>query len=132
MAEWLTLMERYLDPALYDDRVKELTGHVVVARFLDSETTQTPSKFALHVGELQACMARKYEMEHPNEELPTQLAAGSSSHAMGRRTLSQVMYTNTRASTDSASVQEQQSSWILPSVGIRMAGQTSTCPAART
>ena len=25
MAEWLTLMERYLDPALYDDRVKELT-----------------------------------------------------------------------------------------------------------
>jgi hypothetical protein len=83
MAEWLTLMERYLDPALYDDRVKELTGHVVVARFLDSETTQTPSKFALHVGELRACMARKYEMEHPNEELPRQLAAGSYSTRWG-------------------------------------------------
>lgn len=64
MNTWRALIDSYLDPDLYD---KEAPVRV---RFESSTDT---THFVLHASDLRACMARRFETEHPNAELPAKL-----------------------------------------------------------
>jgi hypothetical protein len=67
MPDWRTVITLYLDADTYDGLLK-LNG-TVVARFLDGNKTL----FALHTGDLRACMATMFRIKHPNVALPAKL-----------------------------------------------------------